>query len=360
MQKGHKVLSTRYTLTAASKSIIPEFLEKIDLLGWQDYFKVTQNEIICLPTGSSIIFSGIKTSSGNQTAALKSLQGVSTFILDEAEELLDEKTFDTIDLSVRENKVQNRTILILNPTTKEHWIYERFFESKGVEAGFNGVIDDVCYIHTTYLDNIENLSPSFVKSVELMKENRPEKYKHQILGGWLNKAEGVIYNNWSIGEFDESLPITFGADFGFVQDPSTLIKVGIDSKRMKIYLHELTYKKGMSTQDLDQEYKRHAGVNLIVADSAEPRLISELKASGRNIVGVKKGAGSIVEGIKLIQDYELVVTSESVNLVKELNNYTWHDKGTKPNDNFNHLCDSFRYAITHALADVNKGKYFIY
>jgi phage terminase large subunit len=115
--------------------------------------------------------------------------------------LTDEDTFDKIDLSIRHKSKQNRVILILNPATKEHFIYQRFFESKGVQEGTNVVKGDTTYIHTTYLDNIENLSDSYLSQIEDIKIRRPNKYQHQILGGWLDKAEGVIFNNWSIGDF---------------------------------------------------------------------------------------------------------------------------------------------------------------
>ena len=107
-----------------------------------------------MSTGSSIIFKGIKTSAGNQTAALKSLQGITTFVLDEAEELINEDDFDKIDQSVRAKNKPNRVILILNPTTKEHWIYQRFFAAKAVNGGHNGCKDNVTYIHTTFKDNM--------------------------------------------------------------------------------------------------------------------------------------------------------------------------------------------------------------
>jgi len=122
-EKGHKVLFTRYTLASASSSIIPEFIEKIELMGVESDFRITKDEIINLTTGSSIMFKGIKTSSGNQTASLKSLSGVTTFVLDEAEELTDEDTFAKIDFSIRSKTKQNRVMLVMNPTTKEHWIY---------------------------------------------------------------------------------------------------------------------------------------------------------------------------------------------------------------------------------------------
>ena len=147
---GHKILFTRQTMTSAHLSIIPEFQEKIERLNLEDRFNITKHEIQNIESGSEIIFRGLKTSSGDQTANLKSLQGVTTWILDEAEELIDENTFDKINLSIRQKGVQNRIILILNPATKEHWIYKRFFEQAGVDAGYNGIKNDVTYIHTTY------------------------------------------------------------------------------------------------------------------------------------------------------------------------------------------------------------------
>ena len=197
-----KILFTRFTLTSAKVSIIPEFLEKLELMECAENFHITSDSIINSLTLNQILFRGIKTSSGNQTANLKSLQGVTTWILDEAEELVDEDIFDKIDLSIRHKGVQNRIIIILNPASKEHWIYKRFFEGK-VNEGFNGTIGDTTYIHTTYKDNLPNLSKQFLKRIEEIKDNNPEKYKHVILGGWLDKAEGVIFNEWELSDFPD-------------------------------------------------------------------------------------------------------------------------------------------------------------
>ena len=148
-ESNEVILFTRYTLTSAHVSIIPEFLEKLELLGNESDFHITKDEIINLKTGSKIIFKGIKTSSGTQTASLKSLAGVTCWVLDEAEELVDEDVFDKIDLSIRAKNKQNRVILVLNPATKEHFIYQKFFEAKGIEAGSNITKGDTTYIHTT-------------------------------------------------------------------------------------------------------------------------------------------------------------------------------------------------------------------
>ena len=360
-ESGHTILFTRYTLSSTYISIIPEFLEKIELLDKYDDFYITKDEIRNKRSGSKIIFKGIKTSSGDQTANLKSLQGVTTFVLDEAEELTNEDTFDKIDLSVRQLGKHNRVILILNPTTKEHWIYKRFFEDKGIQEGINLTKDNVTYIHTTYLDNIENLSDSYINQVESIKQHRPEKYKHQILGGWLNKAEGVIFTNWTIGKFKKVGISVFGQDYGFSNDPSTLVETNIDTANKIIYLKECFYLPKLTTSEIARLNMKHAIDNLIVGDSAEVRLLSELKSKGGcNVVASIKGAGSIIYGISLLQDYDLIVDEQSINLIKELNNYSWLEKKSNtPIDKHNHLIDAIRYAVSYQLQNPNKGKYYI-
>ncbi len=360
-ESGHTILFTRYTLTSAHVSIIPEFIDKIDVLDKHSDFHITKDEIINLRTGSKILFKGIKTSSGTQTANLKSLAGVTTWILDEAEELTDEDTFDKIDYSIRSKDKQNRVILILNPATKEHFIYQKFFESKGVEAGSNTIKGDTTYIHTTYLDNAENLSESFLNQIETIKERRPDKYKHTILGGWLDKAEGVIFTNWRIGEFNKDNGSVFGQDYGFSNDPSTLIETSIDKTRKTIYVRLHIYQAGLTTTELARLNRQFAGNDLIVADNAEPRLIAELKSQGLNIVPTIKGADSVKYGIALLQDYDLIIDENSVDLIKELNNYCWLErKSETPIDKFNHALDALRYAVSYQLANPNKGKYSIY
>jgi len=353
-EPNHKILFTRQTMTSAHLSIIPEFQEKIDLMELNTAFEVNKTEIVNKISKSEIIFRGIKTSSGDQTANLKSLQGITTWILDEAEELTDEMQFDKINLSIRQKGKQNRVILILNPATKEHWIYKRFFEERGIQEGFNGVKDDVTYIHTTYLDNVENLDESFLNEVKRIEQTNPQKYKHQILGGWLNKAEGVIFSNWRIDEFKDTNFGCFGQDFGFSIDPTTLIQTSIDKVNKKIYAKELIYKPSLTTTDIYNENVRYTNRNgLIVADSAEPRLIQELKNRGLNIKAVDKP--KIIDRIAIMQDYELIIDKDSTNLIKELNNYVWHDKKSQtPIDDYNHALDALGYAVWNLLGKSQK------
>lgn len=356
---GHKILFTRQTMTSAHLSIIPEFQEKIDLLNLNNSFDIQKSEILNKDSGSRIIFKGIKTSSGDQTANLKSLQGVTTWIVDEAEELIDESTFDKINFSIRKKGKQNRVILILNPSTKEHWIYKKFFEQEGVPENYNGIKKNVTYINTSYLDNIDNLDESFLYDIEQVKKNNPEKYNHVILGSWLNKAEGVVFTNWRFGAFNpDNLQTSFGLDFGFSIDPDALAEVAIDKVKKIIYVKEHIYQRGIKTHILAEMLKDRTQGKLIIADSAEPRLIEDLKFSGVNIKKVKKG--TIESGIIRMQDFEIIVEENSSNIAKEFNNYVYSDK--KSNlyvDNYNHIIDSIRYNVISHLDNPNSGKYFI-
>jgi len=348
-EAGHRILFTRQTMTSAHLSIIPEFQEKIDLMELNNSFEVNKSEIKNKQSGSEIIFRGIKTSSGDQTANLKSLQGVTTWILDEAEELIDETTFDKINLSIRQKGKQNRIVLILNPATKEHWIYKRFFESKGVQEGFNGIKDDVTYIHTTYQDNIENLDSSFIDEIERIKTSNPKKYQHVILGGWLDKAEGVVFTNWKFGEFNpEGLQTSYGQDFGYSIDPTTLTEVAIDKKKKIIYVKECYYKIKLTSTEIYTLNNSYAQRKLIIGDNAEGRLIDELRAKGNNIVRCDKPP--IEFGVSIMQDYEIIVEPNSHNISKELNNYVYLDKGSKLYlDNWNHSIDGIRYNVVYHL-----------
>lgn len=203
----HRILYTRWTMVSAELSIIPEFREKIEWLNWEDRFKIMATDITNKRTGSEILFRGIKTSAGMQTAALKSLQGITAWDVDEAEEVVDEKTFNKIDLSIRTQLRQNRVTLILNPTTQEHWIWKRFFENTHRIEMIDGcpvaisTHPDVCHIHSTYLDNIGNLSPSFLAEIERIKRDDHKRYQHEIIGGWLMQEEGVLFRKEELKRF---------------------------------------------------------------------------------------------------------------------------------------------------------------
>lgn len=202
LQAHQTILFTRFTLTSAKDSIIPEFKEKIDLLNLSGKFDITNYDIINHRNESSIMFRGIKTSQGDQTAKLKSLTNVNIWVLDEAEELTDEKTFDKINLSIRSKRAKNIIILILNPAPKTHWIYKRFFLNI-VPDDFNGTKGNVTYINLELDDNIDNLDVDLVNELLWLKENDPIEYNLRVQKAWLDNDDSIVFNYSKLKWFDE-------------------------------------------------------------------------------------------------------------------------------------------------------------
>lgn len=372
-EQGHGVLFTRYTMTSAEKSIIPEFKSVVNRLGLTSYFRFTNNKVVNIKTGSFVLFSGIKTSSGDQTANLKSISGITTWVIEEGEDFNDERAFDTIDDSIRSSHLQNRVIWIQNPTTKEHFIYKRWIQSTSKQIdvlGYNVTVSDhadVEHIHSTYhlAADLGFLSEGWVKKADTHKERAEQKnnlskdhpeytdkheshYYYNYIGGWLEREFGAIFTNWSEGAFNLSLPRSFGLDYGYYPDPLGFIAVAVDKRRKKIYLKEYIYSTKLSEGQVIAKVKDNLlrRNDLVVVDHNEPRLTAALAKAKVSVVKAVKGKDSVIDGIRKMQEYELIVDPSSHNVKRELNNYVWNDKKQSvPIDEFNHLLDAARYAF---------------
>ena len=380
------ILFTRYTMVAANLSIIPEFYEKIELLGVEDDFETVGDTITNKSTGSKIIFKGIKTSTGNQTAALKSINGLTCWVMDEAEELVDETIFDKIDASIRSMHAHNEVILVYNAPYKTHWIYKRFYEKRGVTDVFNGVIDDTQYIYTTYLDNKPNLSESYLKIAEKCKIEDVEKYEHVYLGQFASHAKGLVYKHWQHikeVEIPKHLESWYAIDFGFSNSKNAIVRCYYDKDNNTMYYHEVDYvterqpkdilmllredyitKYTLLYEDNGVEYavkdKAINGVNVydfvdnpklldapddvrnllqpvvykmlttidcdVICDSARPEAIRYLAENGVKSYPCIKGKGSIKSQISMMKDVEIYYTRESVNIAWELGKYSYPTK----------------------------------
>lgn len=196
---GRVIIFLRYTMIAASISIIPEFVAAMEREGVEDHFTITGSEITNNLTGSKIIFKGVKTSSLNQTANLKSIQGLTDVIYDEFEEHPDKETFDKLDESIREVGVKNTIVLSSNALHKKSWQYLEFFESTGL------YYDMTEHIRTNYLEhNIQNLSESWLKKVNKVKEVDPAKYARDFAGEHYDDIEGALWRSDMIQRVEEA------------------------------------------------------------------------------------------------------------------------------------------------------------
>ena len=164
---------------------------------------------------------------------------------------------------------------------------------------------------------------------------------------------------------DKAKLIALGMDFGFTNDPTTLVEVWKDN-RDNIWLNELIYEQGLTNGDIAALLGQY-GVDKyieIIADSAEPKSIEEIRRFGFNIKPAHKGPDSINNGIDILKRHIIHVTKQSTNLIKELNNYKWmvdknNNKLNKPVDMFNHCLDAVRYVALNKMKIDNKGVYNI-
>ena len=366
---NHRILYTRQTMSSTDNSITSALDNRLEMLGVSHEYEFANNNYTHKLSNGKITITGQKTSVGTQTAKLKSLEDYSIFITDEGEELTSYDEWVKIKRSMRATDVQCLSIISFNPPTKTHWLYKTFYES--VPEGFNGVIDNILYIHTNYIDNgQENMAPHNWLEYERLKEvyenyltidpklrnDLPTKvkrdaieFKNVVLGSFRDVAEGVIFS-YNVGEFPEDLiaPPIYGMDQGYTH-PTAVVKVHVDKKEKRIYLKEIFYKTHQTNDTIYEGIKDEVGYNRIWCDSAVPMFIKELKNKGLYIREVKKP--KIVDSINTILNYDLIIDKNSVNLQRELDNYRWSDKRQdEPIDDNNHAIDAFRYAVSMVLS----------
>jgi PBSX family phage terminase large subunit len=204
-KQNYRILFTRYTMTSASDSIIPEFKKKVEWIQCENDFYYTANEAINKKTGVNILYRGLKPASLTANSALKSISDVNILVIEEAQECFDEELFNRVDESIRTKDVQNLIILTLNPQTVDHWIYKRFHKDK---TSPDGRRDDTLYIKTDYRDNLKNLDETYIKNIEKIKVNNSLQYNNTYLGEWIEQRENALFNRSMIKKACEDLELT--------------------------------------------------------------------------------------------------------------------------------------------------------
>jgi phage terminase large subunit len=238
-----------------------------------------------------------------------------------------------------------------NPNAR-FWVHDKLIGKEGVEL----IISD--HRHNPFLNDKTR------RDIEGIRNEDEELWK-VYARGMTGKIEGLIYRNWgTIGTIpSDAQLIGYGMDFGFTNDPTAV--VGVYRYNGELIIDEVMYHKGLTNQDISL-FMTSCAVDRsvsIVADSAEPKSIEELRRMGWRIEGANKGKDSILNGIDILKRFRFNVTNQSTNILKELNAYKWKEKDGNatnvPIDSFNHGMDALRYLALNKLAEKNRGKYAI-
>lgn len=248
-------------------------------------------------------------------------------------------------------RTQERIVIDFNPSDEYHWIYDKVLPR-----------DDCAFFKTTYLDN-PFVEESIKKEIELLKDTDEQYW--QIYGlGERAASRSTVFRYAEVSHIPEDADlVAYGMDFGFSNDPSTLVSVY--TKDINLYVKEHLYRTAMTTTDIHKFLLSEKLENKpIYADSAEPRLIEELRRMGHNIFPSLKGKDSVNAGIDLLKRYKINILSTSSNAISEFRNYKWKEDKTgallnTPVDDNNHIIDPCRYATYSILSKPRFGTYAI-
>lgn len=322
-------------LKHSAKRLLEIQIEKFGLGPW---FEIQQSQIKT-PGGGLIIFQGMQS---HNSESIKSLESYDIAWIEEAQ-TISQRSLDLLRPTIR--KDDSEIWATWNPRY-EHDPIDVFLRSK--ETPPNAVV-----VRCNYDDN--NWLPDIMRrEMEYDKRRDPDKYAHIWKGEYLRNSEARVFKNWKIDEFEapNDTRFYFGADWGFANDPTALVRCFI--KDRKIFIDYEAYKVGCEILDTPKLFDTVPESNLwpIIADSARPETISHMRSNGYpRINPAKKGKDSVNEGVEWLKSYDIIVHPRCKHMIDELSLYSYKvDKKTEEIlpillDTSNHLIDALRYAL---------------
>ncbi len=338
---GWVITIIRKTMPALKASVMRDFFEILENEGWYSPMNHNKSSSQYILFGNVIEFVSIK-----EPQRIRGRKRHIAF-LNECNELTFE---DFTQIILRTSEIM---IMDFNPSDVFSWIYDKVMTR-----------EDCSFFQTTYLDN-PFLDANTIKEIEYLKLTDANYWRVFGLGErGLNISAIFPHFNQVDKTPDRAKFISFGLDWGFTNDPSALISVYKDG--LDIYVEEHLYETGLTNKDLMRKL-RDLGINReeIIADSAEPKSITEFERKGFLIKGAKKGPDSIRLGIDVMKRHRINITKESKNLIKEMQSYKWKTNrdGNQINEpeanQKDHAIDALRYVCLNKLMENYSGKYYI-
>lgn len=315
-------------------------------------FNESLPEITVKATGQKIIFRGMD--DPLKITSITVDKGILSWLwVEEAYQIETEDKFDTLVESIRgtvdDPDFYKQVTITFNPWSERHWLKTAFFDE---ETKRKNVFSDT----TTYRIN-EWLDDQDKERYEDLWRTNPRRAAVVANGDW-GITEGLVFENFEVKDFDIEGTIkligetTAGLDFGFTHDPTTFPRLAVDLKEKELYIYAEHYEHAMTTQDIYDMIKDANMLDAqITADSAEQRLIAELRAKGvRRIQASVKGAGSVNAGLDFMKQFKIYIHPSCEHTIEEFDTYVYQqDKDgnwlNKPVDDNNHVIDAIRYSL---------------
>ena len=345
--KKPNTLVVQKTFASIKDASYENIVQSVDRLGLSDCFHITTSpmEVVNKYTGAKFVFRGL-----DKPDKLKSIEGIGTVIIEEAD-LLTERDFEILDLSIR-GADNIKIYLLFNPCSPMTFIKKEFIDKER---------NDTFVHHSTYLDN-PHLGSSFYAKMERLKAENPTMYAIDGLGNF-GVVEGLIFNNFKVEEFDESIlteKFRYGLDWGWVH-PASVAKTALVGNTL--YVIDEIYESYLENEQLYNEIVKKGWNNeFIYADCAEPKSIQTMKSLGlRKLNPVNKKSAGVVEQLKQMQTYNIIIHPRCKNIITEFYSYKW--KADKDGNSMEEPVkigddgiDSIRYSLNDVLSVRFKAK----
>jgi PBSX family phage terminase large subunit len=351
---GSRHAAVRYRFNHAKISLWLDTLPKVmDDLIKADYVKFKESDhYIQFKNGSEIWVDGL-----DDKERVEKFLGreYCTMFFNEASQIsYDSFLLCQTRLSQNIKGCRNRTFTDCNPPGRKHWLYKLYIQKLDpIKSIPKNNPTDYNSIQMNPMDNKINLPVGYIENT---LDSLPESKRKRFLEGEFTDQEGVIFSNWSLVEsvtevVKQKARSICGLDFGYSIDPTCVVR--IYSIADELWIEEMIYQKGLRNIDIINEMRR-CGITTadeIIADSAEPKSIDDLKIDGGfNIKGALKGSDSIRNGIDRMLSKKIFITRSSSNVILEFENYCWKPSNsgeflTEPIDDYNHSIDPIRYAL---------------
>ncbi|HFU6997485.1 TPA: PBSX family phage terminase large subunit [Streptococcus agalactiae] len=356
----------RYSNTN-KQSTYTDFKWACNQLNISHLFKFNESlpEITVKATGQKILFRGLDDEL-KITSITVDVGSLCWAWFEEAYQIETENKFSTVVESIRGTldvpDFFKQITVTFNPWSERHWLKCVFFDEETKRA--DTFSDTTTFRVNEWLDDVDK------RRYEDLYKTNPRRARIVCDGEW-GVAEGLVFDNFKVIDFDIEKTIqrvretSAGMDFGFTQDPTTLICVAVDLSNKELWLYNEHYQKAMLTDDITAMIKnKNMSRAYIAADSAEKRLIAEIKSKGiSGITSSIKGKGSIMQGIQFMQGFKIYIHPSCEHTIEEFNTYTFkQDKEgnwlNEPIDNNNHIIDAIRYALERYHIKRNKTNNF--